>query len=387
MPPDSSGVRPRGFGGPGRDGAFGTGEAASPRGSALVANLNVFRVPELDPRHHDVRSWTWSDGAPARTVLATLERDAAARLSRVPGGAEIAAGYVGGKRVLPGDARWAMLRAVRWLLGELRRADRVLVGVPPAARRDRLLWLALVTATTLVRRPLLFYSETWLEPRGARHAPRRALDRLLAALATVIVVPGRRQEEHYRRLGRGAKLRRIGSPYDPPPPPAAVDRRVAEPPELLFVGRSMPIKGLDRLLDLVDELDGEGRPVRVVALLHDPGNQFRGRDAGYAERCRARLRSRDPALTEVHLERVDVGAFYRRSTLLVVPNRIVARDKVPGESWGRVVPEALAAGLPVVSTDAVPSAVEYVVDGGNGAVVPWDDETALGAAVRHWLWR
>ncbi|MFA4929997.1 MAG: glycosyltransferase family 4 protein, partial [Patulibacter sp.] len=152
-------------------------------------------------------------------------------------------------------------------------------------------------------------------------------------------------------------------------------------------GRTMPLKGLDRLLDLVDRLDAEDRRVRLVALLHDPGNQFVGRDGDYASRCVTRLRARDPELTEIHVDRVDVGAFYAGASVLVVPNRILRYDKVPGESWGRIVPEALAAGLPVVSTDAVPSAVEYVVDGENGTVVPWDDEPALAAAVRRWLLR
>lgn len=353
-------------------------------GRALVANLDIFMADGFDPRSHDVRSWAWTDGEPAQAVLARLGRDAAAALTAVPGGAEIAAGYVGGKHVLPAGGRGAAIGALRWLAGELRRADRVLVGVPPPGRNDRLLWVALVGLAVLVRRPLFYYSETWLSPAGRDNVPQRTLDRTLAALATTILVPGRLQQRHYERLGRGDRVRRIGSPYAPVPG-AMPARGPVSTPELLYVGRTMPLKGLDRLLDLVDRLDAEGRRVRLVALLHDPGNQFRGRDADYASRCRERLRSRDPELTEVHVERVDVGAFYARSTVLVVPNRILRHDKVPGESWGRIVPEALAAGLPVVSTDAVPSAVEYVVAGENGTVVPWDDDQALGAAVRQWL--
>jgi hypothetical protein len=353
-------------------------------GRALVANLDIFMAAEFDPRSHDVRSWAWSDGEPAQAVLARLGRDAAAALATVPGGPEIADAYVGGKHVLPAHGRGVAIGALRWLAGELRRADRVLVGMPPPGR-DRLLWAALVGLTVLTRRPLFFYSETWLSPAGRDNALQRRLDRVLAALATTILVPGRLQQGHYERLGRGAKVRRIGSPYAPVPG-ATVPRTPPSTPELLFVGRTMPLKGLDRLLDLVDRLDAEGRRVRLVALLHDPGNQFVGRDAGYASRCEERLRARDPELTEVHVERVDVGAFYARASALVVPNRIIRHDKVPGESWGRIVPEALAAGLPVVSTDAVPSAVEYVVAGENGTVVPWEDESALAAAVRHWLW-
>jgi glycosyltransferase involved in cell wall biosynthesis len=263
----------------------------------------------------------------------------------------------------------------------------VLVGAVPPGGRDRVLWLSALVAALLTGTPLLVYSETWRDPLGLAHAPRRALDRLLAAVATTILVPGRVHAEHYRRRGRGGKVHVIAAPYPPVPAPArrSPGTRGSGAPELLFVGRTMPLKGLDRLLDLVDALDAEGTRVRLVALLGDPGSQFAGGDAAYAAGCLERLRARDPALTEVHTARVDVAPFYQRATLLVVPNRICPRDKVPGESWNRVVPEALAAGLPVVSTDAVPSAVEHVVGGVRGAVVPWADEAALRAAVRGWL--
>lgn len=334
----------------------------------LAANLNVFTVPELDPRVHDVRSWAWSP-------LAELEADARAALRGVAYGDEIAARYVAGKRVLEGSGRVAR---VRWLAGEVVRARRVLVGAAPPAGRDRSLWLLIVALARLTRTPLLVYSETWLDPLGVAHAPRRALDRVVAALATTILVPGRVHAAHYRRHGYGAKVRVIAAPYATP----AVVGRKPGPPELLFVGRAMPLKGLDRLLDLVDALDAEGTRVRLVALLGDPGTQFAGADASYATACLARLHARDPALTEVHTTRVDPAPFYRRATLLVVPNRLCRQDRVPGESWNRVVPEALAAGLPVVSTDAVPSAVEHVA---GDALVPWADDAALRAAVRRRL--
>jgi len=347
-------------------------DPASPGDRVLVANLNVFT--ELDPREHAVRSWAWADGPPD-DVLAALERDARRALRDVAGGEEIAARYVGGKRVLRGTGQ-----ALRWLLREVRAARRVLVGAVPPGGRDRLLWAVLVPAALLARRPLLVYSETWLAPAGPRHAPRRALDRALARAATTILVPGRVHAEHYARLGHAAKVRRIAAPYPAPArerPPSPDDR----PPELLFVGRPIPLKGLDRLLDLVGELDAAGERVRLVALLGDPGTQVGG-DAEYAAACRARLRARDPALTEVHETAVDVGPHYARATVLVVPNVLRIHDRVPGESWGRVVVEALAAGLPVVSTDAVPSAVEHVLEASQGTVVPWADAAALRAAVR-----
>lgn len=47
------------------------------------------------------------------------------------------------------------------------------------------------------------------------------------------------------------------------------------------------------------------------------------------------------------------------------------------DGWGMVVPEALASGLPVVSTDQVMSAHEFIRNGENGFIIPAGDSGAL----------
>ena len=47
------------------------------------------------------------------------------------------------------------------------------------------------------------------------------------------------------------------------------------------------------------------------------------------------------------------------------------------DGWGMVVPEALAAGLPVISTDRVTSAHEFIRHGENGFIIPSEDPKAL----------
>ncbi len=55
------------------------------------------------------------------------------------------------------------------------------------------------------------------------------------------------------------------------------------------------------------------------------------------------------------------------------------------DGWGMVVPEALAAGLPVVSSDQVISAREFITDGENGFIVPAENPDALAGKMRWFI--
>ena len=71
---------------------------------------------------------------------------------------------------------------------------------------------------------------------------------------------------------------------------------------------------------------------------------------------------------------------YQVADVLVLPSR--------GETYGMVVTEALARGLPVVAADVggVPEALGYGADGTRpGLLVPPDDPPALSDALRAWL--
>jgi len=51
------------------------------------------------------------------------------------------------------------------------------------------------------------------------------------------------------------------------------------------------------------------------------------------------------------------------------------------DGWGMVLPEALAMGLPVITTDQAMSAHDFVIDGKNGQIGPANDETFLATAM------
>jgi glycosyltransferase involved in cell wall biosynthesis len=66
---------------------------------------------------------------------------------------------------------------------------------------------------------------------------------------------------------------------------------------------------------------------------------------------------------------------YAKADVLCVPSRY--------DGWGLVVPEGLAAGLPVIATDRMGAALEFVESRRNGWLVRAGDEQALFLAMRE----
>ena len=71
----------------------------------------------------------------------------------------------------------------------------------------------------------------------------------------------------------------------------------------------------------------------------------------------------------------ELPAEYAAADVLCVPSRY--------DGWGLVVPEGLAAGLPVIGTDRMGAALEFIDSGGNGWIVRAGDEEALFGAMRE----
>lgn len=148
--------------------------------------------------------------------------------------------------------------------------------------------------------------------------------------------------------------------------------------ELLCVAAVTPGKGHDVLLAALAALGGiaeaSWRCVCVGSLT---------RDAGFVERLRRQARAGGTD-DRVHfagpLSGADLAAAYARADLLVLASR--------AESYGMVVTEALARGLPVVATavGGVPEALGRAADGNRpGVLVPAGDSAALASALRAWL--
>jgi glycosyltransferase involved in cell wall biosynthesis len=70
----------------------------------------------------------------------------------------------------------------------------------------------------------------------------------------------------------------------------------------------------------------------------------------------------------------ELPAEYAAADVLCVPSRY--------DGWGLVVPEGLASGLPVIGTDQMGAALEFVESEWNGWLINAGDEEALFAAMR-----
>jgi len=135
---------------------------------------------------------------------------------------------------------------------------------------------------------------------------------------------------------------------------------------LLCVAAVTPGKGHDVLLDgLATVGDLPWRCTCVGSLDRDPA--FAGE---VRRRAPDRVRFEGPR-TGAELDRA-----YAEADLLVLPSR--------AETYGMVVTEALAHGLPVLASD-VGGVTEALGHGGAGLLVPPGDPAALGAALRRWL--
>ena len=144
---------------------------------------------------------------------------------------------------------------------------------------------------------------------------------------------------------------------------------------LLCVGAVTETKGQDVLVEALLEMTDLEWSCRCVGSLDI--------DRGYADRVRARAAGSvvgDRITFDGPRVGADLDARYAGSDLVVVASRT--------ETYGMVVTEALARGVPVVASDVggVPSTLGSSSSGQRpGMLVPAADSQALARALRRWL--
>ncbi len=144
---------------------------------------------------------------------------------------------------------------------------------------------------------------------------------------------------------------------------------------LLSVAAVIPGKGHDVLLEALAPLTGlRWQCLCVGSLERDPAFVDRLRRRVAAGGMDGRVRFSGPQAG------AELAGSYTAADVLVLPSR--------AETYGMVVTEALARGLPVVAADVggVPEALGHGADRARpGLLVPPGDAAALGDALRAWL--
>ena len=210
---------------------------------------------------------------------------------------------------------------------------------------------------------------------GSRIAP--ALTRLVARRATraIAVSEGVGRD----LVARGFAKEQVVVINNPLPParPAASGRQgwmddlaaMGDGPVIVTLGRLVPVKDHRTLLEAFALMD----PARACRLVIFGEGPLKESLAAQAESLGVSARTLLPGYVD------DPAACYAQADLFVLSSL--------SEGFGNVLIEAMAAGVPVVSTDAPHGPREILAAGRFGALVPVGDAPALARAIEETLSR
>jgi len=135
---------------------------------------------------------------------------------------------------------------------------------------------------------------------------------------------------------------------------------------ILFVGRLVPEKGVFDLLQAYAKLESNLRA--------EVGLVFAG-DGVSREALseHAKLISPGVVCFPGFAQREDLAGFYALAEVFILPTH--------SDTWGLVVNEAMACGVPIIVTNVAGCAADLVEDGWNGCIVPPANPARLSAAI------
>ena len=221
----------------------------------------------------------------------------------------------------------------------------------------------------LVHLPLADEMGLSTDEAAALDAGERATLQAAAAVVATSAGTARRLIGHH---GLHADRVHVATPGVDTAPPATA---TADGGRLACVAAVTPRKGQDVLVEALARVGDLSWTCVLVGA--------RGPDAAYLERLNDAIRAAvlgDRVTLAGPRTGAELDATYAGTDLLVLPSR--------AETYGMVVTEALARGIPVLASaaDGVSEAVGHAPDGVvPGILVPAGDPLPLADALRHWL--
>lgn len=140
---------------------------------------------------------------------------------------------------------------------------------------------------------------------------------------------------------------------------------IREEKMVLSIGQFIPRKGFDVLLRAAAGMD---KNTGIYIVGGEPTEEYR--------KLRNAL-----GLSNVHFvgfqSKDSLAEYYKAADVFVLPTR--------EDIWGLVINEAMAYGLPVITTDRCVAGLELVKEGANGYIVPTEDAHSLAEAIEKVL--
>lgn len=214
---------------------------------------------------------------------------------------------------------------------------------------DPALWPSLLHAV-VARRRLAFYAEKTWDSWVRRTRLKEVVKRVVFGMCDDIFTPGPDAVEYLKQYAPRANFRRLPHVVDVPHlARARHEGSVGEPFTFLYLGRFIEEKGLFDLMNAFDICSTRGMSFKLICVGSGP---MSGVITDWASRARFKVSVED------FVQARGLPEVFARADALVFPTH--------GDPYGLVVDEALAAGLPVVSSLAAGEITDRLVDGGLG---------------------
>jgi glycosyltransferase involved in cell wall biosynthesis len=136
---------------------------------------------------------------------------------------------------------------------------------------------------------------------------------------------------------------------------------------ILYVGQFIERKGISYLLRAYKKLREKTSDTSLLLVGYGPQKDFLME--------RVKKKKIEDVIFMDHVELSQMPKMYAIADVFVLPSS--------EETWGLVINEAMAAGLPIITTNKVGASEDLVDDGRNGFVIPARNSRALEAALKR----